>query len=89
MLRNITPARKRLQEFYRSDALAQTNQINTKLAEFGNIMRGHFDLTCAKVEEVNKRFAGFDNIQAQYLYTSFSCTVPGIYLRNSCSKASK
>ena len=44
-------------------------------------MRAHFDLICAKVEEVNKRFAGFDNMQALYLHTSFSCTVPGIYLR--------
>ena len=28
MLRNITPAQKRAQEFYNSNALAQTNQIN-------------------------------------------------------------
>ena len=28
MLRNITPAQKRAREFYKSDALAQTNQIN-------------------------------------------------------------
>ena len=27
MLRNITPAQKRAWEFYRRDALAQTNQI--------------------------------------------------------------
>ena len=27
MLRNITPPRKRAREFYKSDALAQTNQI--------------------------------------------------------------
>ena len=28
MLRNITPAHKSAREFYKSDALAQTNQIN-------------------------------------------------------------
>ena len=28
MLRNVTPAQKRAREIYRSDALAQTNQIN-------------------------------------------------------------
>ena len=28
MLRNITPAQKSAWEFYKSDALAQTNQIN-------------------------------------------------------------
>ena len=44
----------------------------------------NFDLTCAKVEEVKKRFPGFDNMQALYLYTSFMCTVHRIYLRNSC-----
>ena len=41
------------------------------------------------VEEVNKPFAGFDNMQVLYLYTSFSCTALGIYLRNSCRKASQ
>ena len=52
---------------------------NTPFAEFENIMCTHFDLTCAKVEEVNKLFASFYNRQALYLYTSFICTVPGIY----------
>ena len=28
MLRNITPAQKSAREFYKSDVLAQTNQIN-------------------------------------------------------------
>ena len=28
MLRNISPAQKHAQEFYKRDALAQTNQIN-------------------------------------------------------------
>ena len=28
MLRNVTPAQKRTREFYKSDALAQTNQKN-------------------------------------------------------------
>ena len=42
---------------------------NTRFAKFNNIiMHKHFDLTCAKVEEVNKQFVGFDNMQALYLY---------------------
>ena len=58
---------------------------NKPFAELGNIiMHLHFDLTCAKVEEVNKRFAGLDKMQSLYLYTSFICTVPGIYSKNSC-----
>ena len=52
-------------------------------------MHAHFELTSANIAEVNKQFADFDNMQALFLDASFICAVPGIYLRNSCRKASK
>ena len=43
------------------------------------IMCVHFDLICGKVEEVNKQFARFDNMQARHLYKSFICSTRNIF----------
>ena len=53
MLRNITPAQKHAREFYKSDVLAQTNQINYDCFFF-RMHRKHTKIIFSKSKSRNK-----------------------------------